>query len=401
MVSNNFIKNITSKDLKLSQNTILNMLKTANIEEFSELCEKSDFIFPFLKERIINDFIKLVNKEDLKTIFEFAKIYCCDFEDLIVKSWVKFADEDLTDEILEILEHGTLEQKTYGVLYFKYIKDLLVIEYLNILAKADDDNLRLNCAIVLSSFQDKTIYNEMKEIILKSNDDFEKLRAFSFLSAYQGKESIEFIIKEGLNNPFRVNIITNLLDYNELNIIKNYINDNDIINIFNILIEAYPEDISLNTISYYNILDFIKIIEKIKSNYANNSLILAKIKFREFFENEIYSFDLDKNLKTELKNIFNYLNSLNLSYETIKEELNNYNSNSMNIVFNIIQEEKLNEYSINIANLINNNLINSTFIAKAVVILKELNQTNLINKEILNNINDENIKALIQSCLNN
>ena len=70
MPNENFIKNITSKDIKLSQNTILNMVKTVSVDNFRELCEKCDFIFPFLKERIINDFVKLINKEDLKAVFE-------------------------------------------------------------------------------------------------------------------------------------------------------------------------------------------------------------------------------------------------------------------------------------------------------------------------------------------
>ena len=74
MPSDNFIKNITSKDIKLSKDTIIALIKTADIKHFEELCKKSEFIFPFLKERIINDFVKLINKEDLKTIFEFSKM---------------------------------------------------------------------------------------------------------------------------------------------------------------------------------------------------------------------------------------------------------------------------------------------------------------------------------------
>ena len=118
MPSENLIKNITSKDINISKNTIKNMIKSANIADFGLLCEKADFIFPFLKDRITSDFVKLVEEQDLKTIFEFSKIYCPDFEDLIVKSWIKFASEDLTDEILALFEEGTVEQKAYCAKYF-------------------------------------------------------------------------------------------------------------------------------------------------------------------------------------------------------------------------------------------------------------------------------------------
>ena len=93
MQNQNFIKNITSKDIKLSHSIIENMIKTCDIEAFKMLCEKSDFIFPFLKERISSDFVKLIKEENLNVIFEFSKTYCADFEDMIVNSWVKFADE--------------------------------------------------------------------------------------------------------------------------------------------------------------------------------------------------------------------------------------------------------------------------------------------------------------------
>ena len=71
MSSSNLIKNITSKDLNLSLNTIKTLINTSNLEDFRELCEKSDFIFPFLKKRITDDFVKLINKENLNTVFEF------------------------------------------------------------------------------------------------------------------------------------------------------------------------------------------------------------------------------------------------------------------------------------------------------------------------------------------
>ena len=94
MPSENFIKNITSKDNSLSEATLKNLIKSANIEDFKFLCDKSDFIFPFLKEKINKNFVKLIEEKELNTVFEFSKVYSSDFEELIVLSWVKFANED-------------------------------------------------------------------------------------------------------------------------------------------------------------------------------------------------------------------------------------------------------------------------------------------------------------------
>jgi len=397
MSDKNFIKNITSKDIELSKNTILNMIKSVSLDDFRELCEKSDFIFPFLKERIVKDFVKLINKEDLKAVFEFSKIYCSDFEDLIVNSLLKFASEDLTDEILNILENGTQEQKAYCVLYFSHIQDTLSLEYLNKYSYSDFEPLKINCAQTLSKFGDKTVYNEMKNIILNSDDDFKKMSAFSYISAYKGNDAIDFIVNNMSNSPLKVQIASCMLDFNDLDSFKN-LEQYKIIQIFSTLIEGYPEDISLETIGYYRILDFVKLINSYNTQFAKNSLILAREKFREFCENDIYTYDLDKNTKLYLSDINNYFKSLKLDTKGLSEELKEYNSDRYNLALGVIKELNLKEYS----NILVSGLhfLNEENIAKTAVVLKELQSNNLIPVEILNNIQNENIKALVKSLIN-
>jgi len=395
MPKNNFIKNITSKDINLSQNTILNMIKTSSLEDFKELCKNSDFIFPFLKERIIKDFVKLIDKENLTTVFNFSKIYCLDFEDLIINSWLKYACEDLTDDILELFENGSDEQKAYCALYFKHIQDPLALEYLNKYAYSDFEALKINCAQTLGKFRDKKVYEEMKNIILNSQDDFEKNSAYSFLSAYGGSETIDFILDNCFANSFKIQIVANLLDFYDFNTIKN-LDKNKVVQIFSTLIEGYPEYIDLNTIGFYRILDFAELINSYNIQYAKNALILAREKFREFFENDIYTFDLDKTAKEDLKEIYNFLKSLSLSTD-LKEELKQYNTNQYELALSVIQELKLKDYTQILAD--NLEKLNEEFIAKTVVILKELKACDLIPLNILNKIQNENIKALTLSCI--
>ncbi len=392
----NFIKNITSKDINLSKNTISNMIKSASLDSFKELCEKSDFIFPFLKDRITNDFVKLIEKQDLKTVFEFSKIYCFDFENLIVDSWLKFASEDLTDEILEVFDNGTDEQKAYCALYFKHIQDSLALEYLNKSAYSDFEPLKVNCAQTLSAFKDYDVYNEMKNIVLNSNDDFEKNSAYAFLSAFKGVDAINFILDNCFNSPFEVQIIANLLDYNNFDSLKNLEQDK-IIQIFSAISEGYPEDIGLETIGYYRILDFVKLIYSYNNQYSRNALILAREKFKEFTQNDIYSFDLDKNTKDDLKEIYGFLNNINLDI-VLDEELKQYDSQRYDLALSVIQELKLNKYTSLIAQ--NMFLVDDKYKAKTSLILKEMNCANLISPEILNKIQNENVKILVQSCIN-
>lgn len=400
MPSDNFIKNITSKDIKLSKDTIIALIKTADIKHFEELCKKSEFIFPFLKERIINDFVKLINKEDLKTIFEFSKIYSSDFEDLIVESWLKFAQEDLTDEILDLFEKGSDEQKAYCAKYFCFIKDSLALDYLKSNLKSDFEPLQINCALALKEFKDEDTVNEMKEIILKSDDEFEKIKSYTFLSVYGGAENIKFILNNAFKSPFIQNIISTLFDFNDLNFIKTIINENTLTRVFSALIEGYPEDISLNTVIYYQIYDFINILEKFNNQYAKNLLLLAKKKFEEYTNNDIYLFDLDKNTKDELKRILDKLNSIEMSFD-LEEELKLYNEKPYRFLcaLEVIKEYKLKDFAHILSELFNKQFLKEEFMANVMETLKEIESVNSINLENVDNISNLNIKALVKSYL--
>lgn len=393
----NFIKEITSKDIKLSQNTIKNMIEAANSEQFGQLCQNADFIFPFLKERIIKDFVKLINKENLNCLFEFSKIYSFDFEDLIVNSWIKFACEDLTDEILELFEKGCDSQKTYCAKYFSKIQDSLALEYLNKEAKSTFLPLKTNCAMALAKFGDKEVLDEMKALVLNSDDDFEKLSAFEFICAYGGENQIKFALNSAFSSPFCANILSKILDNNDINYLKNILDEKTLIRIFKAILDEYPEEIGLDSVYYWNLADFIKIIYNFKNQYANNVLMIAKQKFEEFSKNDIYTFDFDKNVKNEVRNISSLLDSLDLDDSLVECELNCEDEYQINTAIEAIKECRLSRCKEILAKFINEGKLNYRQSADAAFALKELGASDLISQESIEKIENENIKALIKS----
>lgn len=403
MTNYNFIKSITSKDFNQSQEAIKNLINSKNLTLYSELSEKSEFIFPFIKERIIKNFVNLINKNNLDNIFEFTKIYSFDFESLIVLSWVKYADEDLTDEILELFEKGTQEQKAYCAKYFSYIKDSLALDLLEKNAHSDFEPLRTNCAITLSSFGSEKIIEDMKQIIETSDDAFKQLSALQFLTAYNNENLIDYIAQKAYNNPFAVEILTSLKNFYSLETLKKNLSIEDLSRIFGIFIENYPENISLDTIFQYEIFDFIDLLNSKETNnqYIENILFIAKNKFVEFLNNEIYNFDLDKNTKDELKNIVNLLSQFDFNFISLKEELDFYNSKQYryDAALSVIKEAKLEKYGKILADLINENKLDFILLSKTALVLKELNKENLINKSVIEKLDNENVKALILSVL--
>lgn len=394
MSSSNLIKNVTSKDLNIRLNTIKNLINSGNIEDFKTLCNSADFIFPFLKKRINEDFVKLINKENLNTVFNFSNIYCEDFEDIIVQSWLKFASEDLTDEILELFENGKDDQKAYCASYFKHIQDPLALEYLNKFALSEFEPLINNCAQALCAFKDEKILNEMKNIILSSDDEFKKINAYSFICAYGEENNIKFVLSNVFSSPFASNIISNLMDLYGFEYLKTFLDNTTLIKIFQTIIDKYPEEISIDTSYYWNLSDFIKLIYSFNNRYAKNVLILAREKFKEYGQNDIYTFDFDKNTKQEIKNIANLLNLLDLTFELSQNYADNF---ELSASLNVIKELKLVEHCQFLITMLNE--AKEENIAQIILILKDLNKTNLINIDKIEQIKNENIKAFCLSLL--
>lgn len=398
MDSSNFVKNLTSKDINLAQDTLKELIRGGSLENFKKLVNNSDYIFPFLKERICQDFVKLLNKEDLKTVFEFSKIYSEDFAPLIVKSWTKFASEDLTDEILELFENGTIEQKAYCALYFNYIKDPLAIECLNKFAFSDFEPLKINCSKVLSAFKDETKLKEAIELLFETEDEFEKLNLYEFICAYKSDKALNFVLENCFECSFSDNIILNLLDTYDFSYLQNHIKPELIYRIFQVLLENYPENISLSTILYYQVFDYIKFISKNNSNYAKNLILKAKKDFEEYLSNDIYNYDLDKSAKQELKEIVDYLKNIDTKTD-LTQELKAKEIERFNLALFILKEYNLKEYLTELIDLVNTNQLKENFLIEAINTIKVFNHLDLIDKSIVEKIENENIKAVIISSL--
>lgn len=403
MANDNFIKSVTSKDFNRFKDAIQNLINSKNLTLFNELNEKSDFLFPFVKEKIIKNFVNLIQKNNLDVVFEFSKIYSYDFEDLIIKSLLKFADEDLTDEILNLFETGTDEQKAYCAKYFSYIKDPLALELLTKNAYSSFDPLRTNCAIAFGAFGYEKIIDDMKNIIETDDDDFKKLNALQFLISYNNPDLICYIIKKAYSSPFVSNIITYLKDTHDLDTLNKYLSDNDIARIFSILIENYPENISLDSVIPYEIFNFIKLLSSKEryNQYIENIFIIAKNKFSEFSNNEIYNYDLDQDTKTEIDEILKLLSNFDFKLENLKEELDCYNNLTYRYetALNAVKIMNYSKYSEFLAYLINENKLNYVLMAQTAITLKELNKENLIDKSKIETIENKNVKALILSLL--
>ncbi len=384
------LKKLTGKNPKDFEPVAYSLINNCDIELFSELVSKEDFLFDFVKQNVATRLAKVCNEKNYLNLLKFLKFYSPSYEEFIVSTLVKYADEDLTDRMLELFENGTDEEKTYCAKFFSYIQDPLAIDLLKSNAYSENSALSSNCASTLAAMGDVETYNKALNK-LNSNDDFEKLDAVKFLVSYGNKKAVPNIIETIKTSNLSENIAGELLYLTDLFELLNT-NKRDGLFVLNNIINGLGEILGLAQSLDFQLYDiFDMLLNNTMTSETAVVLLNAKDKFETLTENDEYLFDETKDVKQEIYDIKNLLESLNLKEKDslINEQLT---ENSL-FVFTAIE---LTSNIDMIKNLLNSK--NQTLVLKALEKLKELNKLTIEDKNTaLSNISDENIKNIIQA----
>lgn len=354
---------------------------------FKELVESEDFLFDFVKQNVAERISNVINENNYENLIEFLKFYSPSYEDVIVSALIDFADEDLTDLMLEKFKNGTLAEKIYCAKFFGMIQDPLSYNFLLENAFSPDEYLAQNCASSLALWKDEASYNKAIEM-LKSEDEFEKLSGVKFLSAYGNKSALPQIIDAMKTSSMAENIaaeipyIENIFELLD----KNY--ENALL-VLNYIISGLGEILPLSIVFDIQLYD---VFDKLINNQDSKSAVVllnAQEKFEILTENDEYLFDEDKNTKNEIFDIKNLIqNSENLR-KYINDELNENSA----FVFTALDFA---EDTTKIRELLNSN--NQTIVLKSVEILKKLGALDENVKTVaLEKISDDNIRSIIMA----
>lgn len=355
---------------------------------FKELTESESFLFDFVKQNVADRISTQINENNYRNLIEFLKFYSPSYEDVIVSALVKYADEDLTDLMLEKFENGTDEEKTYCARFFGIIQDPLAYNCLLANIYSDNEFLAQNCALSLALWKDEKSYNDALEK-LKSDDDFEKLSAVKFLSAYGKKDALPAIFNAMKNSAMAENIageipyIENLFE-----LLDKYYEDTLLT--INYIINGLGEILPLSIIFDFELFEvFERLISNCNDSKSAIVLLNANEKFEILTENDEYLFDEDKNTKNEVQDIKKLLKSTDNLDKFINKELR---EDSL-FVFTALDFAK---DLLQIRELLKSN--NQTLILKTVEVLKKLGNLDENTKTIaLLKVTDTNIKSIIRA----
>lgn len=399
------VKDLTAKDEQKAFAAAKEIVETSNAEAFKLLADKSDFLFDFVKNNVNKRLQKAITKENHKNLFKFLNIYVADFEDTISGSLAKYANEDLTDEILELFENGTDNEKAYCAKYFSYIPDTIAVDLLIKYAFGDNESIAFNSGKALGAMKTKEAYDKAIEL-LESDDEFTVLKAVKFLIAYEDKNAVMPLLKAMEKSSMSENIageipyLQSLLEILEEDISM-------ALSCFDNILSGLGEILPLNQIFCFEMFEVLSFLISYNAQNKNPQaavvLLKALSKFEMLNESDEYTFDEDKNTKQEISEIFNLLHKQqeyfwNAQKKLVLEELCEESVSQGRVLsalrvicdFNLVQAEG------KIKALLGSK--NEIIICEAVGALKHLGKLDGVDKnDVLSKVDDENKKALISS----
>lgn len=384
------IKKLTGKNKQDFEAAACHLVNTADVEMFKALVAKDDFLFDFVKQNVSDRIANAINETNYKNILSFLQIYSPSYEEVIISTLVKYADEDLTDRMLEIFEAGSNDEKTYCAKFFTYIQDPLALELLRKNSQTEDDLLNSNCAAALGAMKDEFSYQNALEK-LKSEDEFEKLKAVKFLTSYGREDALSPIIETMRNSTMSENIAAEIPYLKDIfSILENDL-ENGLL-VLNNIINGLGEIIPLSSVFDYEIYEiFERLMVHADDSKTAVVLLNAHEKFETLTENDEYLYDEDKETKKEILDIKKLLSHINekelLCF--VNQELNENSPfvyTALDFAHDMYAVRELLKCS------------NQTIIVKTAEVLKAHNELDDTSRQVaLLKITDENIKSIIRA----
>lgn len=399
-LGNKTLNDLISKDNSAAKGAAIKLLAEKDVESFKILNSKSEFLFDFIKEKILKNLIGAVNSKNCLNLFEFLKVYSPDFKGFILHPLVQFKTPEIEDKMLNFLCSGSDEEKTYATEFFTILADKTKYEKIKANLNADFEPLKIASINYLSNLGFRLEFEESLNILEdNSKDNFEKLTQVEFLAYFGDKKAFEPIYNYFINEDNSYTIANFLLDLKPFSTLIEENKEDEILNILSSIILNFPDSISFEEINYYINEGLFEFLLESENNLSALILFYLKNKTELILEDENYSIDLTKENKKEANIINSKLNNAIQIFD--KKETLTLGLNSINYFENILSLEIIKEENIEIIEPIYNLLEKTTNNEIIMDILYCLQNQNKLNETLINKIllktENEILKAQIKS----
>lgn len=399
-LGNKTLNDLISKDNSAVKGAAIKLLAEKDVESFKILNSKSEFLFDFIKEKILKNLIGAVNSKNCLNLFEFLKVYSPDFKGFILHPLVQFKTPEIEDKMLNFLRSGSDEEKTYATEFFTILADKTKYEKIKANLNADFEPLKIASINYLLNLGFRLEFEESLKILEdNSKDNFEKLTQVEFLAYFGDKKAFEPIYNYFINEDNSYTIANFLLDLKPFSTLIEENREDEILNILSSIILNFPDSITFEEINYYINEGLFEFLLESENNLSALILFYLKNKTELILEDENYSIDLTKENKKEANIINSKLNNAIQIFD--KKETLTLGLNSINYFENILSLEIIKEENIEIIEPIYNLLEKTTNNEIIMDILYCLQNQNKLNETLINKIllktENEILKAQIKS----
>ena len=399
-LGNKTLNDLISKDNSAAKEAAIKLLAEKDVESFKILNSKSEFLFDFIKEKILKNLIGAVNSKNCLNLFEFLKVYSPDFKGFILHPLVQFKTPEIEDKMLNFLCSGSDEEKTYATEFFTILADKTKYEKIKANLNADFEPLKIASINYLSNLGFRLEFEESLNILEdNSKDNFEKLTQVEFLAYFGDKKAFEPIYNYFINEDNSYTIANFLLDLKPFSTLIEENREDEILNILSSIILNFPDSITFEEINYYINEGLFEFLLESENNLSALILFYLKNKTELILEDENYLIDLTKENKKEANIINSKLNNAIQIFD--KKETLTLGLNSINYFENILSLEIIKEENIEIVEPIYNLLEKTTNNEIIMDILYCLQNQNKLNETLINKIllktENEILKAQIKS----
>ena len=129
-----------------------------------------------------------------KNVIKFFKLYDDTYADVFIQILLKFQDDNLPKEMLELLLEGDENEQAYSAKFFEYMPCPEAINVLNDLAFEEFEPLSDNAILALAKVNDRQSVEKAYQK-LTSKDDFEVLQGIKILTTYPELSQLDKIVE--------------------------------------------------------------------------------------------------------------------------------------------------------------------------------------------------------------
>lgn len=413
--SEQLVSALIGKDRIKAADAAAYIINNKDEQSWALLMEKADFLFDYIKNRAGQHIFNAVKQDNYNNLFVFLKYHSPDFDKYVADAFAQFKNDDLKEEFLQLLAVGTESEMAYAAKYFSVVPTVEVESLLFECSKSENISLKFNAAEALGHINSSEAYNYYLNR-LSSDDDWDKLDAAQFLSAYGKKEAVPSILQAMHSSAMAENIagevasLVNLADYigtdnKDIELLVLEALDNILVSIP----EIWPVS-SILSFRVYECLDkIVNILDKNSESLVAGKyiqvLFRAKNKVILLFENDEYTFDQDKLVLGELEEIYHLIaiqsdDFWNNNQKLLGIELISNNEMRQNSAISVIADNKIMSMSDNLVVMLNEyDILPQLVIYHLILALKKLDKLDKIDNlnQIISDIKDFNLVAELKN----